>query len=274
MLENKFMRDDDCKEAVCVDAGRVYDSCADKDCAEDLPCVFTDRDQQLIDCCSNARAKKAEVVSIFIDVEPLPFNKGYYMCHVRFFIEVTVEVYTERGQPCTNVCGICTFEKQVTLFGSEGNVKVYCSELSDGGSERQEMISHNLPRCCVQVAEPVVLDSSLVEPEHCKCCCDCICCGNSMPESISVRYNGRFTDPTKEGKVLLVSLGIFSICQMTRNVQMLMPMYDFCMPSKECGVMNENPCDMFKKMNFPVDEFFPPRTTDYEGVFYGSSCGC
>lgn len=29
MAEHKFVRDNGCKEAVCVDAGRVYDSCCE-----------------------------------------------------------------------------------------------------------------------------------------------------------------------------------------------------------------------------------------------------
>jgi hypothetical protein len=30
MAEPKFIRDNGCKEAVCVDAGRVYDSCCEQ----------------------------------------------------------------------------------------------------------------------------------------------------------------------------------------------------------------------------------------------------
>lgn len=33
MADNKFMHDNGCKEAVCVDAGRVYDSCSEEQCA-------------------------------------------------------------------------------------------------------------------------------------------------------------------------------------------------------------------------------------------------
>ena len=33
MADNRMIRDGGCKEAVCIDAGRVYDSCGDKDCA-------------------------------------------------------------------------------------------------------------------------------------------------------------------------------------------------------------------------------------------------
>ena len=59
----------------------------------------------------------------------------------------------------------------------------------------------------------------------------------------------------------------FTIVQLIRNVQMLIPVYDFCMRSKECAPSNENPCDLFRKMSFPVDEFFPPKGSSGE-------CGC
>jgi len=52
-------------------------------------------------------------------------------------------------------------------------------------------------------------------------------------------------------------------------VQMLMPVYDYCMPNKECTPTSENPCDLFHKMSFPVGEFFPPAM---EGD--GGGCGC
>jgi len=50
-----------------------------------------------------------------------------------------------------------------------------------------------------------------------------------------------------------------------------MPVYDYCMPNKECTPTSENPCDLFHKMSFPVNEFFPPATDNEGGK---GSCGC
>ena len=83
----KFMADiekscpaDDCgfKEAVCIDAGRVYDSCCDRDCLEDLRCFFTAEAQAYIDQAISVRLKSAEVLNVLIDVQPVSFNKGFY----------------------------------------------------------------------------------------------------------------------------------------------------------------------------------------------------
>ena len=43
------------KEAVCIDAMRVYDSCSDKDCLEDLTCLLY-TGQKRFDCKCNERA--------------------------------------------------------------------------------------------------------------------------------------------------------------------------------------------------------------------------
>ena len=41
-----------------------------------------------------------------------------------------------------------------------------------------------------------------------------------------------------------------------------MPAYDYCMPEKECacGGCEDDPCEIFRHVQFPVDEFFPPNS--------------
>jgi hypothetical protein len=55
------------KEAVCIDAGRVYDSCCDRDCLEDLRCFFLPETQTLINNALSVRLRGAEVLNVFID---------------------------------------------------------------------------------------------------------------------------------------------------------------------------------------------------------------
>ena len=74
---------------------------------------------------------------------------------------------------------------------------------------------------------------------------------------------------------LYVTLGQFSIIRLERDIQLLMPAYDICMPAKECSCGGadgaEDPCDMFERFEFPVEEFFPPRR-NLSGQNGG--CGC
>lgn len=51
------------------------------------------------------------------------------------------------------------------------------------------------------------------------------------------------------------TIGIFTIVQIERNVQMLIPAYDFCIPEKECVTTSDNPCEMFNRLEFPTNEF-------------------
>ena len=44
-------------ETVCIDAQRVYDSCGDKDCLEDLEVYFTPPTQNIIDKATNVRLR-------------------------------------------------------------------------------------------------------------------------------------------------------------------------------------------------------------------------
>ena len=55
------------REAVCIDAMRVYDSCCDKDCLEDLRVYFTREKQCLIEDAVNVRLKDVNVIMEIAD---------------------------------------------------------------------------------------------------------------------------------------------------------------------------------------------------------------
>ena len=64
-----------------------------------------------------------------------------------------------------------------------------------------------------------------------------------------------------DGRRVYVTLGQFSIVRLERDSQLLIPVYDYCMPEKECcGGASEDPCGLFRNIAFPVNEFFPPNT--------------
>ncbi len=240
----------------CIDAGQVFDSCSDRNCFENLKVWFTGCDQQLIDNASAVRAKKAKVVSTCIDVEEVPFKDGCFSCHLTFFVEVTFEVRDQCGDTCV-VRGCTAFEKKVVLFGGEGSVQVFSGEICSHKGIGKEMQSTNMPRCCVQVAEPVVLDVTLAEA--CNCCC-VVCCGcDAMPASVTSHFGGELIDKDSD-KIVTVTIGLFTIVQLIRNTQLLVPAYDYCVPCKECSCDDETPCEVFRKMTFPIEEFFPSVT--------------
>ena len=112
------------------------------------------------------------------------------------------------------------------------------------------------PRTKVHVADPICLDAKLCQPHD---CCDNIAdAANGIPASIRNCFDGQFVYPSQENAVR-VTIGLFTIVQLERDVQILIPAYDFCMPKKECSCETEDPCDSFRRISFPVDEFFPPN---------------
>ena len=63
--------------------------------------------------------------------------------------------------------------------------------------------------------------------------------------------------------------------QIERNVQMVVPACDFCVPNKKCTSATDDPCDLFSKIEFPTEEFFPPRMQPSENQASNSlNSGC
>ena len=118
MADNRFQTCDgfnsgNFKEAVCIDTSRIYDSCSDKDCLEDLRVYFTECNQRIVDQAVSVRSRRADVITVYIDIEPVPFNKGFYSVDMTFFFDVVVDVYASpAAHPCT-IDGLAVFNKKV-----------------------------------------------------------------------------------------------------------------------------------------------------------------
>ncbi len=82
---------------------------------------------------------------------------------------------------------------------------------------------------------------------------------SNIPDCVRRVFEDRFVNCHDEQHRIYVSIGLFTIIKLQRNVQLLIPAYDFCIPEKECVASTpDDPCEMFSNINFPVDEFFPP----------------
>lgn len=155
MADNRFQTCDgfnsgNFKEAVCIDTSRIYDSCSDKDCLEDLRVYFTECNQRIVDQAVSVRSRRADVITVYIDIEPVPFNKGFYSVDMTFFFDVVVDVYASpAAHPCT-IDGLAVFNKKVILYGSEGAVKVFASDYRFDDSDDQYRMTGNLPKAVCQ----------------------------------------------------------------------------------------------------------------------------
>jgi hypothetical protein len=247
------------KEAVCVHTQKIYDACRDKDCLEDLRVYFTNEGQAMIDCAVSIKCHKAELIWCCIDVESVAFNRGFYSVDVGYYYLVTLDVSMGAGRP-VKVFGLATFDKRVILFGSEGNAKIFTST-SDPDNKTIAHKAH-MPTAVVEAVDPICLSVKVVERHH----KPRETFGNELRD-VPAFVSEYFEEDLLLGggeKCVYCTLGQFSIIRLERDTQLVMPCYDFCMPEKECiGGSDDNPCDLFKRIKFPVDEFFPPVAGDY-----------
>ncbi|MBR6548998.1 MAG: hypothetical protein IKT68_05575 [Clostridia bacterium] len=239
------------KEAVCVDAGRVYDSCCDRDCLEDLRLYFSPDDQLTVNQAIGVRARSATLLTTVVDVEPVTFKRGYYSVDMVFYFLVSVDLYVADTTAPTTVNGIATFNKRVILFGSEGNAQVFSSTAP---MESTLPATTNVPTAYVQAVDPIILSATV------NTCIDDQCAQTiNAPAAVLNVIGGTLAPVDTIERFVGVTLGIFTVVQLVRNVQMLVPVYDFCVPDKECITTTDDPCEMFNRIQFPLDEFFPPR---------------
>lgn len=259
MADNNLSNFENCeqfKESVCIDALRVYDSCSDKDCIEDTRVYFSPENQELVNSASNVRIKNVSVISAYIDLEPIPFNRGFYSVDITFFFDVCLELFTAPASCPVTVNGVSVFNKKVILFGSDGSVKVFTS--NDNCEELNLIGNRAVPKAVVQVAEPIALSANLSEIRK-SCCME----NNCIIPSHVAKCFGDTIEFENCQKAVFVTIGLFIIVQIVRNTQMLIPAYDFCIPDKECVTSSDNPCELFKQIEFPIKEFFPPKIENH-----------
>ncbi len=250
-------------EAVCIDTGRVYDSCMDRDCIENARVYFNEAGQNAVANAVSCKVKDCEVDDVVIDVEPIAFKRGYYSCDLTFYFTITAEITVDTKCQSKEYEGIITYTKKVILCGSEGNVKTFTSTMQTCADDIT-VSGSNLPKCTVQCVDPVILDSKICE------ICKCTESIANVPKGVLSNVEGELQADASRG--LFVTLGLFSIVQLVRNVQILVPSYDFCIPHKDCDDTIDSPCEMFQKISFPFDEFFPKScesTSEGDG-----GCGC
>ena len=255
------------REAVCINADKVYDSCRDKDCLEDMRVYLCGSSQALIDKAVSVKVKSACLIWVYIDVEAVPFNRGFYTVDIRYFFKVCLDAYINVGKP-KEIEGLCVFDKKIILFGSEGNAKIFSSKFVPGDNDIQLIEKTNMPKCTVEVVDPIALNARIIEPGERTCSCEFDI--TSIPNFVCNCF-GEELAGCHDHRRVAVTLGIFSIVRLERPVQLLVPACEFCIPVKECvGSTDDSPCDLFSKIKFPLNEFFPPELC----AFKEDSCGC
>ena len=213
--------------------------------------------QAVIDRALSVRGGRAELLQAYIDVEPASYNRGFYSVDIRYYYRITAEAFVGGSRPA-EISGLAVFDKRVLLFGSEGNAKIFTSRFRPEAGDCQGMGRSNLPEAVVEAVDPIVLNMKLVDVCECR---PCDCELTELPPCVCACFGCDLCFGS-DGKRIYVTLGQFSIVRLERDAQLLMPVYDYCMPEKECtcGGCEDDPCEIFRQIRFPVGEFFPPST--------------
>lgn len=257
--------------AVCIDTHRVLDSCRDRDCFENTRVYLTSQGEEILSGVANVRAQNAKVLWAFVGVDEVPFNCGFYQVTVRYYIHVDLEACQGLGRS-QKFGGLAVLEKQVILYGGEGNVTTFSSDPENSYcSPHLNNRGSNAPVATVETVEPIVLGTKIVE-------CGCPCSASEyieLPEELRCCLDGE-TRITTDGPRLYMSFGIFSVIRITRPAQLLVQATDYSVPDKECvmATNEENPCSVFKNMAFPTSRFRSTMTTTSEnpGSRKGNCC--
>jgi hypothetical protein len=275
------------REAVCIQVEKIYDSCREKDCIENAKVIFKNpsRVQWIINRAINVKLRRAEVVDVYADIEPVPFKRGFYTVDVKFFIKVTLDFFLPTDGIGTRICpvsGVIVFDKKVILFGSEGNAKIFKTQNQNPGHKSHSchnagglLQQDNLPIAKIEIVEPIALSADIQDPED-KFFEDC--CISQLPRNVEEFLEEEVSFDVEEREVsgddrhhvsrrVVASVGLFSIIKLVRYVQLLIPAFDFCVPRRQCiSATESNPCELFETISFPVDEFFPPQKMDFPGA--------
>ena len=255
------------REQVCIHTKRIMDSCRDKDCLECVRVYPTRSSQEVLDRAMSVKAGCAQLICAYIDVEPVNFNRGYYSVDVRYYYRITADAFVGTGRP-VEISGLAIFDKRAILYGGEGGAKVFTSDQPCQCGSLQ-----SVPTAVVEAVEPLILGMKLMDV----CDCRSMECGCAeIPDGVAACFG----EPLMAGgdaHRLFVTLGQFSIIRLERDAQLQIPMYDYCVPEKDCscgapgcGPRPEDPCELFERVPFPMGQFFPH--SGHESKEKG--CGC
>ncbi|MGN0592921.1 MAG: hypothetical protein ACI4JQ_06725 [Ruminococcus sp.] len=243
-----------CPDAVPVKAQRVFDSCSDRDCLSNV--------QIHLDCGSLSEAvtlvksRCVKVADICMNIEPVPFNRGFYSIDLTYTFRVELMAYERACGSPTLLTGTAYASKNVILYGGESNSKTFYSNTAPIAAEKPENCcccdTLNLPTAAVQVVEPIALETRIGTA------CPC-----SKEESSTIPV-----------RTVIMTLGLFSVVELYRPVTIMVPTYEYTIPTKECHNDTESPCAVFDRIRFPAEEFSPGSVTGNPDSGLDCGCGC
>ena len=246
---------EDLQQAMSVHTRKITDSCRDKDCIEDLRVYLTTGSQTILDSCAGAKVRSAELMYAYIDVESVAFDRNHYCIDVTFYYRILADAVIGSNRP-TTLYGLAVFSKRAVLCGEDSRAHIFRSDTHLGSPDGVSVRSTNRPTAVVEVLDPMVLDSKVKEV----CDCKSGTVLTQIPQGIRCQFDEELVLGGDQRR-LFVTLGQFSIIRLERDAQLIVPVLDYALPTKECcdsaGGCPEDPCEMFSRIPFPTAQFTP-----------------
>ena len=244
----------DLRQAMSIHTRKITDSCRDKDCVEDLRVYLTASSQTVLDGAGGARVRSAELLYTAIEVEPMAFDGHHYCIDITFYYRILADAITGTCR-CAPISGLAVFSKKAVLCGEDSSAHIFRSDTRIGQCDGPARMLANRPTAIVEVLDPLILSSKVTDV--------CGCAEQSVvqiPGFISDLFEEALA-MNKEKHRLFVTLGQFSIVRLERDAQLIVPVLDYSIPTKECcdspGGCAEDPCELFSRIPFPADQFTP-----------------
>jgi hypothetical protein len=124
----------------------------------------------------------------------------------------------------------------VILYGSESSTKTFFSNGARVGDTDRCCDTVNLPTASCQCVDPIALETRI----------------SVLPPVIPP--DGA---PPVPRRAVVLTLGVFSVVELTRPVTMSAAAYPYQVPTKTCSGDTDSPCEVFSRLNFPTEEFVP-----------------
>ena len=246
---------EDLQEALSIHTRKITDSCRDKDCIEDLRVYLTRGSQAVLDSCAGAKVRCAELLYTYIDVEPVAFDGNHYCIDVTFYYRILADATIGAARPAA-LYGLAVFTKRAVLCGERSRTHLFRSDTRLNESDGLTRYSANLPTAVVEVLDPMVLSSKVREVCDDRCKEDaCV----QIPGCIRCQFDEDLVE-SGDRRRLFVTLGQFSVIRLERDAQLIVPVLDYAIPTKECcdaSISAEDPCEMFSRIPFPTAQFAP-----------------
>ena len=262
--------EDSC-QALSVHTRKITDSCRDKDCIEDLRVYLTRNSQTILDTAAGAKVRSADLLYAYIDVEPVAFDRNHYCIDVTFYYRILADAIVGTARPAV-LYGLAVFSKRAVLCGEDSKAHIFTSDTRLDQLDGISDYGTNLPTAVVEVLDPMVLNSKVKE------ICDCQgqdACAVQIPAGIRDRFDEELV-LSGDRRRLFVTLGQFSIIRLERSAQLVVPVLDYSIPTKECcdsaGGCVEDPCDMFSRIPFPAAQFAPRDCDRRENCENSGNC--